>query len=486
MKHKILSAALGILMLSACNKQLDELRPHNVITEDAQFSTPDGFSQAALGMYPMITTGVSMESSFFGYGDITMFLGEVHGNNIKSNDLLPGKYTDSFDFLNSPDKDHTWSYYLWRGSYFTILHCNKLLDHVSAGEQNTVILQAKAEALFIRAFVYFNLVRFYGKPYYQDAAGSPGVMLITTASNNAGNNPPRATVKAIYDQIIADLETAMPLFNQEKGNSFAGKQAAAALLSRVYLYMGGTMQQPNATFNQKAAAYADQVIGSNKYSLLKNVDYQAYYNSSNKNNKEDIFAANMDFGNASISQQYAFPPQINYTGGSYRPSPDLLSLLQPGDLRRAHYILNITPGYPNDSIATTKYMYLYKAIYSKSPFRYIRLAEVYLNRAEANVKLGNDVAALNDLNAIRNRAGLTSVNLSGQALFNEILLQRRIELAFEGHNSFDYFRNGLPMIRNYTSAQSGTMNVAATSPKILLRVPMEEIIINPHLTQNDQ
>lgn len=485
MKRTIIIAAVSLISLSACNKQLDELRPHNVTNEDAQFSTPDGFAQAALGLYPMITTGVSTTNSF-GYSDITMFLSEAHSNNIHSLDLGPNFYTDAFNYINSPDKDHSWTYNLWRGSYFIILHANKLLDNVVKDEQRPVILQAKAEALFVRAFVYFNLVRFYAKPYYQDAATSPGVMLITTAANGIDYKPARSSTKAIYEQVIADLETSISLFNQEKSNSFAGKQAAAALLSRVYLYMGGTFQQPDATFNQKVVSYADQVINSNKYALLQNDAYRTYYNSSNVANKEDIFAGNMDFGSASISQQYAYPPQINYTGGYYRPSSDLLLRIAKTDLRTSHYKVNVTPGFPNDSIATAKYMYLYNAIFSKSPFRYIRLAEVYLNRAEANAKLGKKEAALADLNMIRNRAGLTSVDLSGQALFDEILLQRRIELAFEGHAGFDYFRNGLPMVRDYSSASSGAMTIPATSPKILLRIPQEEIILNPNLTQNEQ
>lgn len=486
MKYKIFSAFVSIALFTACNKQLDDLRPHNVTNEAALFSTPTGFSQAALGLYPMITGGAAMEQSSFGYSDIVTFLGDARGNNIHCQELGPNRYTDGFDYINSPDKDHSWTYYLWRGSYFTILHTNKLLDNVAKGETNPVILQAKAEALFVRAFVYFNLVRFYAKPYYQDAANSMGVMLITTAANGTSFQPSRASTKAIYDQIVNDLETAMPLFNVEKSNSYSSKMAAAALLSRVYLYMGGTMQQPNAAFNQKVVDNATQVINSNKYTLLQNDAYRNYYKSSNAGNKEDIFACNADFINTSISQLYAYPPQINYTGGYYRPSAELLALVSSGDLRASHYVRNITPGLDKDTIATVKYMYNYNAIYSKSPFRHLRLAEVYLNRAEAYVKLGNNDAALKDVNLIRTRAGLPEVTLSGQALFDEILLQRRIELAFEGHNSFDYFRNGLPMVRNYSSASSGVITIPATSPKVLLRIPQEEIILNPNLKQNEQ
>lgn len=484
MNRKILIAFCSIFALSACNKQLDDLRPHNVTTEQLQFSTPAGFTQATLTLYQMITTGVGMENDAFGYGGITMFLPDALGNNIHALDLELNKNSDAFNYTNSSDKNNSWTYNLWRASYFAILHTNKLLDHVAKDEKDPIILQAKAEALFVRAFVYFNLVRFYGKPYYQDAANSPGVMLITTANNAPDYKPARASVKAVYDQIINDLETAMPLFTQDKSSSYASKMGAAALLSRVYLYMGGTFQQPTAAFNQKVVDNATGIINSNQFTLSQSAAYRSYYNSNNKNNKEDIFAGNMDYGNSSLAKLYAFPSRIGYDGGYYRPSVPLLALVSSTDLRSSHYVVNITPGITTDTIATVKYMLGYTSLFSKSPFRYLRLAEVYLNRAEANAKLGNKDAALTDLNIIRNRAGLPSVDLSGEALFNEILLQRRIELAFEGHNSFDYFRNGLPMVRNYASIGSGAMTIPATSPKILLRVPQEEITLNPNLTQN--
>ncbi|MCK7554160.1 RagB/SusD family nutrient uptake outer membrane protein [Chitinophaga sedimenti] len=129
----------------------------------------------------------------------------------------------------------------------------------------------------------------------------------------------------------------------------------------------------------------------------------------------------------------------------------------------------------------------YVSLYSTSPNRYLRLAEVVLNRAEAAVKAGDNGAALIDLNTIRSRAGIGDTsNITGQPLFNEILKQRRMELAFEGHASYDYFRNGLPMVRNYTSGSSGAMTVAATDPKILMRVPADEITGNRNLSQNEQ
>lgn len=484
LKQHILLAVIVAGTLS-CNKQLDKLRPHNVTYEDQQFATPTGFTKAIWGVYASVA-GRAVASSF-NYNDIQLYLSEAHGNTIRTLDAGVNKSTDMFNYLNSAEKDLSYSYEYWRGSYNIVLLVNKILANVKEAETNAEILQAKGEALFLRAYVYFNLVRLYGRPYDQNAAGSPGVMLIITDNNGLGFAPPRATVKEVYDQIIKDLLAAVPLLKQPKANSFAGKYAAFALLSRVYLYMGGTFTQPDNAANAKAKEYADSVILNGGYTLLQGAAYTSYYTTDNPGNKEDIFAVNTQYQNGLISNLYAMPSQINYTGGLYRPSPDLLGQLRAEDLRSKFYVKNVTPGNPNDSLACAKYMMGYISLYSPSPARYLRLAEMYLNRAEAAIKTGDNTTALTNLNAIRFRAGIGDTSgISGQALFNEILKQRRLELAFEGHVSYDYFRNGLPMIRNYTSNSSGPVTIQATDPKVVLRIPADEITGNPNLKQNEQ
>ncbi|UYQ94462.1 RagB/SusD family nutrient uptake outer membrane protein [Chitinophaga horti] len=486
-KSRYYISALLLLSLAgaSCNKQLDELRPHNVIFEEQQFSSPAGYTRALWGAYSSIA-GLAVTGGF-NYNDIQLFLGEAHGNNIRALDAGVNKNTNAFNYLNSAEKDLSYTHDYWRGSYQALLLINKILDNVKPEETNAEILQAKGEALFLRAYVYFNISRVYGKPYYQDAANSPAVMLVTTANNGTAFAPPRATVKQVYEQVIADLQAALPLLKAQKTNSFASRYAVFGLLSRVYLYMGGTFTQPDVEANKKAREYADSVILHGGYTLLQGAAYTSYYASDAPGNKEDIFAVNAQYNNGSISSLFAMPSQINYSGGLYRPSPDLLAQYQPADLRKKFFVKNVTPGNPNDTLASVKYMLGYVSIYSPSPNRYLRLAEVYLNRAEAAVKAGDNGAALTDLNVIRNRAGIgDTANITGLPLFNEILKQRRMELAFEGHNSFDYFRNGLPMIRNYTSGSSGTMNISATDPKILQRIPADEITGNGNLTQNEQ
>lgn len=485
MKNTAINIFLSVLVLfSGCDKQLDQLRPHNVTFEEKQFETSEGFTKAIWGIYALISGRASTSS--FNYNDMQFYLSEAHGNTIKSLDAQVNMHTDIFNYTNSSGKDFSHTYEYWRGSYMTILHINTLLANVKPGENSPVILQAQAEALFLRAYVYFNMVRLYGKPYYQDATSSLGVMLITDAKQELDFAPPRATVDEVYQQVIKDLKASIPLFQQQKTNSYASEGAARALLSRVYLYMGGPFAGSNQRANQQAYNYADTVIRQGGYTLLEDSAYVGYYEKTNIGNTEDVFAINTAQGQGLISNLYAMPSQINYSGGLYRPSPDLLRLMEADDLRNNFFMTNVTPGYPQDNKATTKWALNYVSLYSNSPGRYLRLAEMYLNRAEAAVKLGRDDQALADVNVIRDRAGLSKLSgLTGLDLFEEILKQRKLELMFEGHASYDDFRNGRPMVRTYTSGSSGPMTVEATDPDILLKIPEEEIVSNPNLVQND-
>ncbi len=493
MKYKYLTAALAILFAcAACDKKLDELTPHNVNFEDRQFSTPDGFMKATTGNYATLG-GATEYSPSYVLDALWMNLAEFRGNNIRvidapsTNQLNNARELDAFLYNNSALKDYGNSHWYWRGAYRVLLGVNLVLKHVKADETNDDILNAKGENLFLRAVLFFDLVRLYGRPYYQSPATNPGIPLILAPITELSARPQRNTVQQTYDQIIKDLTEAARLMKKRPNNSFANRYAAYALLSRVYLYMGGNTTAPDANFNRKAKEYADSVILNGGYNLLQGQAYVNYYNSGNQGNAETIWAINHTITQSILAQSFMYPTLSGYNGGWARPSKDLLDQIPPTDLRRNFYKLNIYPGNNTDTLACIKYGINYTAIYSNSPVHYLRLAEMYLNRAEAAAKLGETTNALADLNTIRMRAGLPqAINLAGPDLLTEILRQRRIELAFEGHNSFDYFRNGLAMVRNYSSFSSGPLTVNATDPKVVLRLPQDEISYNPDLKQNDQ
>lgn len=482
----------ALLLLSACNKKLDELHPHNVNFEDQQFASKDGYLKATVGNYATLAGSTEFSASY-NMDAIWLNLAEFRGNNVKfvdvasTSSLSAAKEADAFQFTNSDSKDFGYSHWYWRAAYRTLLGINLVLKNTKTGEGDADILNAKAENLFLRAVLFFDLVRLYGKPYYQSPETNLGIPLILDPIVDINEKPPRATVKQTYDRIVQDLTEAVGLFSKKQPNSYANKYAAYALLSRVYLYMGGGFAAPNAAANQKAKQYADSVILNGGYALLQGTAYANYYKNDNQANNETVWSINHTVATSIIGQTFMYPTLSGYNGSWVRPSPDFLSLLAPADLRWNYYKKKLYPGNTTDTVQAEKYGINYTAIYTNSPIHYLRLAEIYLNRAEASVKLGDNSNALADVNVIRARAGLSALSgLTGQALFDEILKQRRLELAFEGHNSFDYFRNALPMVRNYSSFGSGPLTVAPTDAKVVMRISQDEITFNANLKQNDQ
>jgi hypothetical protein len=349
------------------------------------------------------------------------------------------------------------------------------------GDQNK-FYYAKGENLFLRAFTYFNLIRNYGKPYYQNAASSSGVPIKKTSSTS--DNPPPSTVKEVYDFIIADLQQAAQLMKVPvtKTNSFANTGAAWSLLSRVYLYMGGSTISPDATANASAAAYADSVIdqSNGKYTLATGQDYIKMFGddefgdlgkSSFANNHEIIWAFDNAQGGSQMGMEFHY---VNYYGNDYGatyvPSADFKSIITAADVRGSFFKKNEASGFTE----TTKWLCLNMAWITYAPYIYFRLGEVYLNRAEAYAKTGNFAKARADLKAIHTRAGLPASdidNLADADLLAAVLKERRIELAFEGHASYDYFRNGLPMVRTAADNNGQALTIQPDDPKVVFPIP---------------
>ncbi len=265
-----------------------------------------------------------------------------------------------------------------------------------------------------------------------------------------------------------------------KNNGFASTAAAWAALSRVYLYMGGSIANPDAAANQKAIDYADSVLTrtGSKYALLQGDAYVKMFagdefgdlgRANGASNKEFIFAYDYSRGGSSLGEMYHFEP-IYGVGATFLPSNEFKSLLAPADLRSNFIQLNTNSNF----VETTKFLVLPEAWLTRAPYIYFRLAELYLNKAEAYAKLGNTAQAKENLKAIHTRAGLPAAeidNLAAQNVMAAVLKERRIELAFEGHNSFDYFRNGLPMTRIAADFNGTAFTIQPTDPRVVLELP---------------
>lgn len=217
-------------------------------------------------------------------------LGEYAGDNI----MIRGSSTDAFyefiSFARTPNNGRLSTF--WDSGYKAVAQASNIINMIPPGK-STMLDSKLGECYFIRGLVYFYLVRAYGRPYYQNPETNLGVPIVngTPADVINLNLPDRASVKATYEQVIADLKKAEELINVNKGAIFASKEAAQALLSRVYLYMSGTYENPNQAFAQLSLDYATKVIaGSARYSLLPRTDFMKYNTILPETNKETIFA----------------------------------------------------------------------------------------------------------------------------------------------------------------------------------------------------
>jgi len=487
---KIFLLFLPVLVATSCNKQIDDIRPLTKIDKDGELASVTGITEATLGSYLLINS-----SGFtFLFDEPLQDLSEDRGNNVTLQDWAPASQkTDAFFFRNSNSPTSGFNATYYRGAYQLIVSNNINLEGIASFQASSAytiltdadknkVLYAKGENLFMRAFAYFNLVRLYGKPYYQNGGSGPAVPLKT--SSDVKDAPSPATVKEVYAFIVKDLQMAaqlMKVTGVTRTNAFATTAAAWALLSRVFLYMGGSIANPDPAANQLAAAYADSVIGSTgtKYALLQGDAYQQMFGDDEfgdlgrsvfSGNKEILFAYDNAYPGSLIGELYNYDAEDG-TGAIFLPSSDLLNLYVPADARGNFFRTNSNTGY----LETTKWLVLNVYSVSSAPQIFLRMGEVYLNRAEANAKLGNMTKARADLKAIHTRAGLPGADVDALAdgeLLAAVLKERRMELAFEGHNSFDYFRNGLPMTRTAADNNGTELTIQPDDPKVIFTIPL--------------
>jgi tetratricopeptide (TPR) repeat protein len=470
------------------------LEPYNGKEADTLFTSPEGLQAATLGNYSFLKTA--------DYTRGFHILAEYPSDNVSLSGSTGDNLYFAYNYRHEVSMNHTSLF--WRKAYEAIYGINKVIEAVEEG-QSPEKDQLLGENLYLRAMIHFDLVNIFGRPYSQNQGNNPGVMI--RQDSDVTGLPPRSTVKEVYDFILADLLKAAQLMTKPKNSSYASQEVAYALLSRIYLYMEN---------NDKALEYANKVISSPRYRLVDTETYKKYFTIANENNPETIFAikhtAVDDRAKNAIGSLYN---GINNSGwGEMYASETLRTLLgkYPADARNSFimpvYVTNAQGNIMTDAsgkpiLATRnglpkhfilKYSGQDGIITLSSPV-YLRLAEIYLNRAEAHAKMGNGQLALDDVNRIRTRAGLsgealyTGTDLKGHASVLDVVLEeRRLELAFESQRKYDVFRNNQAMVRDYPGYHllSGQISqvIAPTDPRVVYFIPQQELVLNPNLVQN--
>lgn len=443
MKNKIAYFVLFALAMgfTSCNEELN-LEPYQSISEDLALENDNNVKAVLIGAYDALGAGALLGGNSLRDAELLGGDGEV---------LWVGTFLGPREIANKQmNANNNDAAELWLTAYNAINICNNVLAGLGVVAEGDKA-QVEGEALFIRAIAYFQLVRFYAKPYEAGQANSQlGVPIVQTPTRSISEESKvgRNTVQEVYTQIITDLskaESQLPEDNEWR----ASKGAAAALLARVYLQQGDYA---------KARDAANRVISSGAYALLKN--YKDVFNR-DENSSEDIFAIQLTTQDgANLMNTHFSIPDFGGRDGDVEILQGHLSLYDPADKRLALFYDG------NGAIRTGKWNNLYGNV------NIIRLAEMYLIRAECNQRLGTSVgaSALADYNVVRTRAGLpaaTSVTL------DVILLERRLELAHEGHKIHDMKRLKLSV---------GPLPYNAD--KLVFPLPQREINANGNLQQN--
>lgn len=456
-------AVLIIIALTlSCSNDFLDLQPQQSIATDLALQSVGDFKAASIGTYD------GLSSSNY-YGRYFVLVSDIMSDDVKQN-ASANRASDWAAYAGSATDNNNLATNIWSKAYSVIDMCNRIIlsdTEVSPSVQDELD-DYKGQAYAVRALVYFDLVRIYAQHYtFTNDASHLGVPIVLEI--DPFNKPARNTVKEVYDQIISDFNSALGLISKKKNSFFLTESGVNALLSRVYLYKEDW---------EKAVAAADKVINSNLYSLVNTENYQSIFNTDHSS--ESIFEINMHEtdtrGTDALGGMYLV------TGyGDYLPSKDVLDLIPTNDVRNSLYITD--PGLAGDYASKRVNKYDSKLGLNNTPV--IRLSEVILNRAEAYAHIpGAETEAQQDLNKIRQRALPTApdVTATGPQLIEEILTERRIELAFEGHRLYDLTRYKKGVHRS--DCTSSVCDVSYPSNRFVLAIGQAEIDVNPNIEQN--
>lgn len=475
----IFSVSLLVLITSSCKKSFLDLKSEQSTDASVAFTNLESMRAAINGVYDL------MQDDTY-YGRTTTLLPDLMADNDYVSTQNAGRYLD-YDRYTAT-KNSGYAEDAWNRIYRIITNCNFIIEKGGAlqlptsdqAEQSTIV----GEAYTIRALAHFDLCRLYAQPYnFTPDASHAGIPIVTHSSSSIEDliKPSRNSVKEVYDTVITDLQKAISMLPKKipgKSSSYKGMvtlNAAKAILSRVYLYKQDWVN---------AEKLASEVIVDNQYQLLPNATFVS--NFLTLDNSETIFEIQYsEIDNQGTNSLAYIYNQKGY--GDILATMDLYNQYSATDVRRSFMQIGNRNAKGGEKNVPLVLKYNNEANVYSGHIKVIRLAEVYLNRAEANAHIpGNEALAIADLEKIAKRSDPSVVidpTLTGQDLIDRILLERRKELAFEGHRLYDLTRNKM----DFTKYQSGTTTITVDYPaqKTILPIPQAETDVNKNISQNE-
>lgn len=485
---KFLSGLLVVMSFAACDDELD-LRPISQETVDNAYSTGTQLQAALTGVYE------SFQSNDYYVWDRVLF------EDVRSDNAYAGGDNPEIFQIDGIDISTTNGrvFNAWSSIYNAISKANLVLERAPLIEQGITEEEREqiiGQALFLRGFHYYNLVKLWG-----------GVPIITETIKSVDPSEvriPRNTKEEVYAQILDDLSQAVELLPDTYGpdasvnKARATKGAANALLSKVYA------QMPNADY-AAVLEHANAVINSPAdYALLE--DYDRLFDGNNYNNKESILEIQYLGGDEGTwGPQMHLPPSIS--GDSWRkfvtPSVDLVEAFDAENdvVRRDATLLFeevpwIDEFWGNEVNSSVPFAYKWRNASgwaSADNIYLLRLADILLMKAEALNELGRVAEAADIVDMIRERVNLPNLTAeeraSQESLRNAILKERRLELALEAERWSDLVRydmviEAMNSVDDIDLRANEPLDYNISQNEILLPIPQNEINRNPKLTQN--
>ncbi|OUJ70398.1 RagB/SusD family nutrient uptake outer membrane protein [Hymenobacter crusticola] len=515
---RLLAFAAIMGLTPSCQSFLDK-EPLGAVTQAVLFNDPTNATQAVNGIYDVASWD---QGPKFGVGDYVGQTYEWMFGDVMTDDAEKGSTPSDFTALtelktwtmtpaNSPVNT------LWVHSFTGIARANTVINNIDAGTIDPALKsRLKGEALFLRAYFYFNLVKsFGGVPLFEQS-----VLPTNTA------NVKRSTIAETYAFLEKDLKAAATLLPEKSGYSSANvgratKGAANGYLARAIMYQLGTDNGNNHTW-QEVYDLTSTVISSNEYSLLAN--YAAIHQEIGENSSESLFeiqfatsnegygpimtgTTNNVFQNNRKTFGYGFNnPTQNLVNEFEANDPRLpITIIKDGDvvlgvLNRIDLSENAT-GYLNRKVAILPPAVNQSGLQN---IRKLRYADILLMKAEAAAQTNRSGEAVALVNQVRQRAraatqppGTTvgstayaaantpagtlpnlATGLSGQALLNAIWHERRVEFAEESLRFWDLVRTGryFSVLPANVAARARTRSITTgvVNPMPLLPIPLQD------------
>jgi hypothetical protein len=471
MKNYIKIIALGsALSLGSCSDLLDT-EPRQSLTPDTALADVDGYESVLAAAY-------GGARGFGSYGQTLMIAPEIMADNLRII-ANTGRYIGQE--INA-DRQHI---NLW-GNYGAINQTNIVINGIDVIEGDaTRKNRIKGEAFFLRSLYYFDLAKVYGYEPGKEVSGWNNSVVIRTTPTlgfSDADFKARSSNREVYDLIESDLNTAIGLLpvavKGTAGIYRVTKGAAEALLARVYLY-DSKFSEAAAMASQAMATFG---LANDGTGLASPADYVSSF--STYPNPESLFEVeirSVDWSTVDgVNNSMCTLTSNVFSSAQFivTASDELLDAYETGDVRRDTWVATTRSGAAGTVYRSAKWLGTKGDFLENLPI--IRAAELYLIRAEARFRT-DAAGARSDLNALRSKRGLAAVDagLVGDALFAQILKERRLEFALEGHRWFDLKRNGL------TISKAGTIEAVPYSDyRLLAPLPQDQLILNELLVDN--